>query len=90
VASGAARRAHKARDRTVFQKETGMAQGTVKWFNAEKGFGFIAQDGGGADVFVHFSAIQGEGYKSLDENQRVEFEVVQGQRGPQAEAVRPV
>ena len=67
-----------------------MAQGTVKWFNAEKGFGFIAQDGGGADVFVHFSAIQGEGYKSLDENQRVEFEVVQGQRGPQAEAVRPV
>jgi CspA family cold shock protein len=67
-----------------------MAQGTVKWFNSEKGFGFIAQDGGGPDVFVHFSAIQGEGYKSLDENQRVEFEVVQGQRGPQAEAVRPV
>ena len=67
-----------------------MAQGTVKWFNAEKGFGFIAQDGGGPDVFVHFSAIQGDGYKSLDENQRVEFEVTQGQRGPQADAVRPV
>ena len=67
-----------------------MAQGTVKWFNAEKGFGFIAQDGGGPDVFVHFSAIQGDGYKSLDENQRVEFEVTQGQRGPQAEGVRPV
>ena len=57
-----------------------MAQGTVKWFNAEKGFGFIAQDGGGPDVFVHFSAIQADGYRSLDENQRVEFEVTQGQR----------
>ena len=67
-----------------------MAQGTVKWFNAEKGFSFIAQDGGGPDVFVHFSAIQADGYRSLDENQRVEFEVVQGQRGPQADAVRPV
>jgi cold shock protein len=67
-----------------------VAQGTVKWFNAEKGFGFIAQDGGGPDVFVHFSAIQADGYRSLDENQRVEFEVVQGQRGPQADAVRPV
>ena len=67
-----------------------MPQGTVKWFNAEKGFGFIAQDGGGPDVFVHFSAIQGDGYKSLDENQRVEFEVTQGQRGPQADQVRPV
>ena len=67
-----------------------VAQGTVKWFNAEKGFGFIAQDDGGADVFVHFSAIQADGYKSLDENQRVEFEVTQGQRGPQADAVRPI
>jgi CspA family cold shock protein len=67
-----------------------VAQGTVKWFNAEKGIGFIAQDGGGPDVFVHFSAIQADGYRSLDENQRVEFEVVQGQRGPQADAVRPV
>ena len=63
-----------------------MAQGTVKWFNAEKGFGFITQDGG-ADVFVHFSAIQGDGYKELKENQRVEFEVKNGDKGPQADAV---
>jgi CspA family cold shock protein len=67
-----------------------MAQGTVKWFNAEKGFGFISPDGGGPDVFVHFSAIASDGYRSLDENQRVEFEVTQGQKGPQAEQVRPV
>jgi CspA family cold shock protein len=67
-----------------------VAQGPVKWFNAEKGFGFIAQDGGGPDVFVHFSAIQADGYRSLDENQRVEFEVTQGQRGPQADQVRPI
>ena len=67
-----------------------MAQGTVKWFNAEKGFGFIAQEGGGDDVFVHFSAIQMQGYKSLEENQRVEFDVTQGQKGPQAENVRVV
>ncbi len=71
-------------------KENVMAQGTVKWFNAEKGFGFIAQDGGGADVFCHFSAIASDGYKSLDENQRVEFEVTQGQKGPQAENVRAI
>ena len=58
-------------------------EGKVKWFNAEKGFGFIEKEEGG-DVFVHFSAIQGEGYKSLDENERVQFEVVQGNRGPQA------
>ena len=67
-----------------------MTQGTVKWFNAEKGFGFIAQDDGGADVFVHYSAITADGYRSLDENQRVEFEVTQGQKGPQAEQVRPI
>ncbi|MEO9322193.1 cold-shock protein [Nocardioides sp. C4-1] len=67
-----------------------MAQGTVKWFNADKGFGFIAQDGGGADVFVHFSAIQGNGYKSLDENQKVEFDVTQGPKGPQAENVNVI
>jgi cold shock protein len=67
-----------------------MAQGTVKWFNAEKGFGFIAVDGGGADVFVHFSAIDASGYRSLEENQRVEFEVTQGPKGPQADKVRPV
>ncbi|GAA1921610.1 transcription antiterminator/RNA stability regulator CspE [Streptantibioticus ferralitis] len=64
-----------------------MATGTVKWFNAEKGFGFITQDEGGPDVFVHFSAIQGTGYKSLEENQRVEYEVTQGPKGPQAENV---
>jgi len=64
-----------------------VAQGTVKWFNAEKGFGFIAVDGG-PDVFVHYSAIQMDGYKSLDQDQRVEFEVTQGQKGPQAEGVR--
>ncbi|MBM3686291.1 MAG: cold-shock protein [Candidatus Nanopelagicales bacterium] len=65
-----------------------MAQGTVKWFNAEKGFGFIAQADGGADVFVHFTAIQADGYRSLDENQTVEFDIVQGPKGPQADNVR--
>ena len=67
-----------------------MAQGTVKWFNAEKGFGFIAQADGGADVFVHYTAIQADGYRSLEENQRVEFDIVQGPKGPQADNVRPV
>jgi CspA family cold shock protein len=67
-----------------------MATGTVKWFNAEKGFGFIAQDDGGADVFVHFSAITGEGYKELREGQKVDYEVTQGQKGPQAQNVRPM
>ena len=67
-----------------------MAQGTVKWFNSEKGFGFITIDDGGADVFVHFSAIQMSGYRALEENQRVEFEIAQGQKGPQAENVRPL
>ncbi|CAM4312338.1 cold-shock protein [Nocardia sp. NPDC046473] len=67
-----------------------MAQGSVKWFNSEKGFGFIAQDGGGADVFVHYSAVSGSGFKSLEEGQRVEFEVGQGQKGPQAQDVRAI
>ncbi|WP_188067592.1 cold-shock protein [Brevibacillus brevis] len=66
-----------------------MERGKVKWFNSEKGFGFIERDGGD-DVFVHFSAIQGEGYKSLDEGQEVEFDVENGQRGPQATNVRKV
>ena len=67
-----------------------MAQGTVKWFNAEKGFGFIQPDDGTPDVFVHHSAIQTEGYRSLDENQRVEFTSSRGQKGPQADEVRPL
>ncbi|GAA4381318.1 MULTISPECIES: cold-shock protein [Agromyces] len=65
-----------------------MATGTVKWFNAEKGFGFIAPDDGSADVFAHFSAITGSGYRSLDEGQKVEFEVAQGPKGLQAENIR--
>jgi CspA family cold shock protein len=64
-----------------------MPEGTVKWFNADKGFGFITPAEGGDDLFVHFSAIQAEGYKSLDEGQRVSFEVGQGQKGPQATTV---
>ncbi|MEU4834458.1 cold-shock protein [Streptosporangium sp. NPDC023615] len=66
-----------------------MAQGTVKWFNADKGYGFIAVDGG-KDVFVHYSAIMMDGYRALEQGQRVEFEITQGQKGPQAEAVRAV
>ncbi len=66
-----------------------MARGTVKWFNAEKGFGFITVDGGGQDAFVHYSAIDMPGYKSLEEGQAVTFEVGTGQKGPQAESVRP-
>jgi cold shock protein len=67
-----------------------VATGTVKWFSAEKGFGFITPEDGTADVFVHFSAITGEGYRNLEENQSVEYEVSQGQKGPQAGNVRPV
>ncbi|GAA3157635.1 MULTISPECIES: cold-shock protein [Streptosporangiaceae] len=66
-----------------------MAQGTVKWFNADKGYGFIAVDGG-KDVFVHYSAILMDGYRALEQGQRVEFEITQGQKGPQAESVRTV
>jgi CspA family cold shock protein len=68
-----------------------MAQkGKVKWFNAEKGFGFITPDAGGADVFAHFSAIEGRGYRSLNEGQEVEFEVVEGPKGLQASEIRPL
>ncbi len=67
-----------------------MAQGTVKWFNSEKGFGFISRDEGGPDVFVHYSNIDGTGFRNLEEDQRVEFEVTQSPKGPQAERVRSV
>ena len=67
-----------------------MATGKVKWFNAEKGFGFIAVEGGGPDVFVHYSAIQSDGYRTLEEDQAVEFEITQGQKGPQADQVRVI
>ena len=67
-----------------------MATGTVKWFNAEKGFGFISPDDGSADVFAHFSEIQSQGYRSLEENQKVELEVGQSPKGPQATGVRAV
>lgn len=67
-----------------------MAQGTVKWLNSEKGFGFIAPDGGAKDVFVHRSEFQGDGFRSLEENQRVQFEISQGPKGPQAVRVTAV
>jgi cold shock protein len=67
-----------------------MPQGTVKWFNADKGYGFIAPDDGTADVFVHHTAIQIDGFRTLQENQRVEFTAGQGSKGPQAEQVHPL
>ena len=75
-------------EHTITLKEVHFMFGTVKWFNAEKGFGFIEREGGD-DVFVHFSAIKSEGYKSLNEGQKVEFDIEQGQRGPQATNVTP-
>jgi CspA family cold shock protein len=71
-------------------QEKYMAEGTVKWFNADKGYGFIAPDDGTADVFVHHSAIQADGFRSLQENQRVAYTAGRGQKGPQAEEVRPI
>jgi len=70
-------------------KEKRMTAGTVKWFNSQKGYGFITPDTGGKDVFVHHSAIEGAGYKELSEGQRVEFDSEQGSKGPQATRVRP-
>src|SRR5262245_62130089 len=75
---------------STLQQGVLVVVGTVKWFNSEKGYGFITPDGGGNDVFAHFSAIQTSGYRSLEENQRVEFEITQGPKGPQAENIRPL
>ncbi len=74
--------------KALFFQEKGMATGTVKWFNDSKGFGFITPDGGGEDLFAHFSSIQSAGFKSLKEGQKVEFEVVQGPKGKQASNIR--
>jgi cold shock protein len=73
-----------------FGKFRKMATGTVKWFNDAKGFGFITPDGGGEDLFAHFSEVQGSGFKSLQENQKVSFEVKQGPKGKQAANITPV
>ncbi len=67
-----------------------MAQGTVKWFNSEKGYGFIAPDDGSADVFAHYSEITGAGFRNLEENQKVEYDLAQGPKGPQAANIRPL
>jgi cold shock protein len=87
---GAARMSPRRHSDADVTRSKAVAQGTVKWFNAEKGFGFIAQDGGEGDVFVHYSEIDGRGFRTLEENQRVEFEVGQGQKGPQAQKVRVI
>jgi CspA family cold shock protein len=70
-------------------KEIDMATGTVKWFNGEKGFGFIAQEGGGPDVFAHYSNINAQGFRELSEGQKVTFDITQGPKGPQAENITP-
>jgi len=73
----------------TFLGHINMATGTVKWFNDSKGFGFITPDGGGEDLFAHFSAIQNQGFKTLAENQRVSFDITQGPKGKQASNIRP-
>jgi CspA family cold shock protein len=74
----------------LFPKGDNVATGTVKWFNADKGFGFITPDDGSGDVFAHFSAISGDGFRSLEENQRVSFTVTKGPKGPQAADIQPL
>lgn len=74
----------------LYRSGGNVTTGTVKWFNSEKGYGFIAPEDGSPDVFAHFSAINMSGYRTLVENQRVEFEVTQGPKGPQAENIRPL
>jgi CspA family cold shock protein len=81
---------HDRESRDRLSRRSPVAQGTVKWFNPDKGFGFIAPDDGTPDVFVHHSAIETDGYRSLSENQRVEYTPARGQKGPQAEQVRPI
>jgi CspA family cold shock protein len=82
--------AREVRDQELHhQRKSDMATGTVKWFNSEKGFGFIEQDGGGADVFAHYSNIATQGFRELHEGQKVTFDVTQGQKGPQAENIVP-
>ena len=75
--------------RVTSQGEGRLARGTVKWFSDQKGYGFITPDGGGKDLFVHFSNIEGEGYRSLEDGQAVEYEAAQGKKGPEAQNVRP-
>ena len=89
-AGGRAAQVPRPRILTIVPEESTVAQGTVKWFNADKGYGFIAPDDGTPDVFVHHSAIETDGYRSLQDNQRVEYTAVRGAKGPQAEQVRPV
>lgn len=90
VGTGPAHRSTVDRTRSSRRKEVQMPQGTVKWFNPEKGYGFIEQEDGGGDVFVHYKQIQSNGFRTLEENQKVEFEIEQSPKGPQALSVRAV
>ena len=85
-----ARRAGEERPLAIQKRATALAQGTVKFFNAEKGYGFISRGDGEKDIFVHYSNIQGNGYKTLEEGQRVEFDVAPGRKGDEAQNVRVV